>query len=87
MLGKLQRAYNTLRGHFAPTYSVGSNNLRAYLFFIYGPGLNPVSRSGNKSGFYRVNKTIIKWFLWTIENIPMVVCRVQWADIFTKSVH
>ena len=35
MLGKLQRAHPTLRGHFAPAYLVGSNMLRAYLFFIY----------------------------------------------------
>ena len=39
MLGKLQRAHPTLRGHFAPAYLVGSNMLRAYLFFIYGKGL------------------------------------------------
>ena len=32
-VGKLQRAHPTLRGHFA--YLVGSNMLRAYLFFIY----------------------------------------------------
>ena len=31
----LQRAYPILRGHFAPAYLVGSNMLRAYLFFIY----------------------------------------------------
>ena len=37
MLGKLQRAHPTLRGHFAPAYLVGSNMLRAYLFFIYAP--------------------------------------------------
>ena len=36
MLGKLQRAYHTLCGHFASACSVGSNELRAYLFFIYG---------------------------------------------------
>ena len=35
MLGKLQIAHPTLRGHFAPTYLVGSNMLRAYQFFIY----------------------------------------------------
>ena len=35
MLGKLQRAHPTLHGHFAPAYLVGSNMLRAYLFFIY----------------------------------------------------
>ena len=35
-LGKLQRAHPTLRGHFTPAYLVGSNMLRAYLFFIYG---------------------------------------------------
>ena len=35
MLGKLQRAHPTLRGHFAPTYIVGSNMLRSYLFFIF----------------------------------------------------
>ena len=35
MLGKLQRAHPTLRGHFPPAYLVGSNMLRAYLFFIY----------------------------------------------------
>ena len=35
MLGKLQRAHPTLRGHFATAYLVGSNKLRAYLFFIY----------------------------------------------------
>ena len=35
MLGKLQRAHPTLRGHFAPAYLVDSNMLRAYLFFIY----------------------------------------------------
>ena len=35
MLGKLQRAHPTLRGHFARAYFVGSNMLRAYLFFIY----------------------------------------------------
>ena len=39
MLGKLQKAHPTLRSHFAPAYSVGSNMLRAYLLFIYG--LNP----------------------------------------------
>ena len=37
MLGKLQRAHPTLRGHLAPAYLEGSNMLRAYLFFIYGP--------------------------------------------------
>ena len=37
MLEKLQRAHHTLRGHFAPAYLVGSNKLRAYLFFIYDP--------------------------------------------------
>ena len=36
MLGKLQRAHPILRCHFAPPYLVGSNMLRAYLFFIYG---------------------------------------------------
>ena len=36
MLGKLQRAHPTLRGHFATAYLVGNNMLRAYLFFIYG---------------------------------------------------
>ena len=36
MLGKLHRTIPTLRGHFAPAYLVGSNMLRAYLFFIYG---------------------------------------------------
>ena len=35
MLGKLQRAHSTKRGQFAPAYLVGSNMLRAYLFFIY----------------------------------------------------
>ena len=40
MLGKLQRAHPTLRGHFAPAYLVGSNMLRAYLFFIYGYNLS-----------------------------------------------
>ena len=35
MLGKLQRAHHTLRGHFAPAYVGGCNKLRAYLFFIY----------------------------------------------------
>ena len=34
-VGKLQRAHPTLRGHFASAYLVGSNMLRAYLFFIY----------------------------------------------------
>ena len=40
MLGKLQRAHPTLRGHFAPAYLVGSNMLRAYLWvelFVKGP--------------------------------------------------
>ena len=36
MLGKLQRAHPTLRGHFDPAFLLGSNMLRAYLFFIYG---------------------------------------------------
>ena len=36
MLGKLQRAHPTLHGHFVPAYFVGTNLLRAYLFFIYG---------------------------------------------------
>ena len=36
MLGMLQRAHPTLRGHFAPAYLVGSNMLRVNLFFIYG---------------------------------------------------
>ena len=36
MLEKLQRAHPTLHGHFASDYLVGSNMLRAYLFFIYG---------------------------------------------------
>ena len=35
-VGKLQRAHPTSRGHFAYAYLVGSNMLRAYLFFIYG---------------------------------------------------
>ena len=39
-VGKLQRAHPTLRGHFASAYLVGSNMLRAYIFFIYG--LNPL---------------------------------------------
>ena len=34
-LVKLQRAHHTLHGHFASAYLVGSNKLRAYLFFIY----------------------------------------------------
>ena len=29
-----------LHGHFAPAYLVGSNVLRAYLFFIYGCGIS-----------------------------------------------
>ena len=37
IFGKLQRAHPTLQGHFAPAYLVGSNMLRAYLFFIYVP--------------------------------------------------
>ena len=36
MLGNLQRAHPTLHGHFAPAYLLGSNMLRACLFFIYG---------------------------------------------------
>ena len=38
MLGQLQRAHHTLRGHFTPgpAYLGGSDKLRAYLFFIYG---------------------------------------------------
>ena len=36
MLRKLQRAHPTSCGHFAHAYLVGSNMLRAYLFFIYG---------------------------------------------------
>ena len=36
MLGKLQRAHPNWHGHFAPDYLVGSNMLRAYLFFFYG---------------------------------------------------
>ena len=36
MLGKLRRANHTLYGHFVPAYLVESNQLRAYLFFIYG---------------------------------------------------
>ena len=43
-MGKLQRAHPTLRCHFAFAYLVGSNIVRAYLFFIYGnnklPDLN-----------------------------------------------
>ena len=35
-VGKLQRAHLTLRGYFAPAFLIGSNMLRAYLFFIYG---------------------------------------------------
>ena len=34
-VGKVTRAHPTLHGHFAPTYLVGNNMLRAYLFFIY----------------------------------------------------
>ena len=34
-VGKLQRAHPNLRGHFASAYLVGSNMLRAYIFFIY----------------------------------------------------
>ena len=34
MLGKLQRAHSTLRGHFAPAYLVGSNMLRAYIYSL-----------------------------------------------------
>ena len=45
MLGKLQRAYHTLRGHFAPSYLGGSFKLRAYLFFIYGPELSKYQHS------------------------------------------
>ena len=36
LLGKLQRAHPTLRGHFAPACLVGSNMLRAYVYFVYG---------------------------------------------------
>ena len=36
MLRKLQKAYPTLRGYFAPAYLGGNNKLRAYLFFISG---------------------------------------------------
>ena len=43
MLGKLQIAHHTLRAHFAPAYLVGSNMLRAYLFFIYGLNIEFVS--------------------------------------------
>ena len=38
---KLQRAHPTLCGYFAPGYLVGSNMLRAYLFFIYGTTPKP----------------------------------------------
>ena len=41
MLGKLQRAHPTLRGHFAHAYLAGSNIFRAYLFRIYGS--NPLA--------------------------------------------
>ena len=44
MLGKLQRAHPTLRGHFAPAYLVGGNMLRAYLFFIYDPARNSIQQ-------------------------------------------
>ena len=43
ILGKLQRAHPTLRGHFAPAYLVESNKVRAYLFFIYGPLISNVT--------------------------------------------
>ena len=36
MLEKLQRAYQTLSGHFVAAYLGGSKKLRANLFFIYG---------------------------------------------------
>ena len=54
MLGKLQRAHPTSRGHFAPAYLVGSNKLRAYLFFIYA--LTPLFFRPNfwVKVFYRV---------------------------------
>ena len=35
MLEKLQRAYHTFCGHFAPTYLGGSNKLRAYLLYLW----------------------------------------------------
>ena len=34
-VGKVTKSPSTLRGHFAPAYLLGSNMLRAYLFFIY----------------------------------------------------
>ena len=62
MLGKLHRAHPTLRGHFALAYLVGSNMLRAYLFFIYGPspftviGFTYYSESAN---FELINEDLV----------------------------
>ena len=69
ILGKLQSAHPTFRGHFAPAYLVGSNMLRSYLFFIYGKHLTilpnetvhpphpaPVSRDPEKK--YKITQLI-----------------------------
>ena len=50
MLGKLQRAHPTMRGHFALAYLVGSEKLRAYLFFIYGLVAQPKCSMFNVGG-------------------------------------
>ena len=56
MLGKLQRAHSILRGHFAPAYLVGSNMLRANLFFIYAS----ISQSGYLSVRYFISTIYIE---------------------------
>ena len=45
MLGKLQRAHPTLHDNFAPAYLVGSDKLRASLFFIYGNNTTTTSHA------------------------------------------
>ena len=53
MFEKLLKAHHTLRGHFAPAYTGGSNKLRAYLFFIYG--FNIGGYSENHRGHVKQN--------------------------------
>ena len=58
MLGKLQRAHPTLRGHLAPAYIVGSNMLRAYQLFIYASNTRNKNDFGIQMSEVKISTTI-----------------------------
>ena len=71
MLRKLHRAHHTLCGHFAPAYLVGSNKLRAYIFFIYD--VYTVSNAQNKyTSIVYINSKIFSTVDFSLLLISMV---------------